>query len=81
MGVPSATRVTDGLGGNGGMGVPSATVGLLTLYLPLELSGSRMMAASSKTAERIANFFMDELSWVHTMRASRATWGQNWKMF
>lgn len=63
------------------MGPPSAIAGLLTLYLPLPVPGSRMKAARDKTAGRIANFFMDEPSWTSTMGASKATRDQDGKMF
>lgn len=80
-GEPSATNAPP-LGGMGqGKGEPSATIGLLTLYLPLPRPGSRMKTARSSIADRTTNFFMDEPSWLRTMRAPRTTWGQNSKMF
>jgi hypothetical protein len=51
------------LGGNGGIGVPSAIAGLLTLYLPMPVAGSRIKEARNKTANGIAYFFMEEPSW------------------
>src|SRR6266849_8962936 len=69
-GQPSAISVAPLPGGiGGGSGQPSATTGLLRSYLPFLLLGSRIKAARSKTMERIASFFMDEPSWLVTMRA------------
>src|SRR5689334_23827745 len=68
-------------GTGGGKGQPSATTGLLTLYLPLPPAGSRMKTARDTHTDRITSFFMDEPSWLCTMRASRPTRGQNSKMF
>ncbi|PYT88293.1 MAG: hypothetical protein DMG36_24410 [Acidobacteria bacterium] len=81
-GEPSAVSVEPPPGGIGqGRGDPSATTGLLTLNLPLLNPGSKIKAARNKTANRTANFFMDEPSWLFTVRARGVTRGQISKMF
>jgi len=89
-GQPSATKVlaleVEGECGGSGRGQPSATkvlalAGLLTLYLPFLVPGSRIKAAKSKTADMITSFFMDEPSWLSTMRVSRGRRDQSLKMF